>query len=78
MVDALVVNMRRRGPGQMLGLDQMRDMGAAPPSLLDTLTSGEYSSRVQQLDRLELALKVSIAASLIAGIAGLAVLLKKG
>jgi hypothetical protein len=74
MVDAIVVNMRRRGPGQMLGLaDTMGDAG-----LLDTLTSGQYSTTVQQLDRLELLLKVSIAASCIAGIAGLACLLKKG
>jgi len=45
-------------------------------NLLDTLTSGEYSSRISQLDRLELLLKVSIAASLIAGIAGVASMLR--
>jgi hypothetical protein len=72
-VDALVVNMRRRGPGQMLGLDNLGDA----TGLLDNLTGGEYTSRMQQLDRLELALKVSIVASCIAGIAGLASLLSR-
>lgn len=71
MVEALLVSTRRRGPGQMQGLG----MGDAT-NLLDTLTSGEYSSRISQLDRLELLLKVSIAASLVAGIAGLASMLR--
>lgn len=71
MVEALLVSTRRRGPGQMQGLG----MGDAT-NLLDTLTSGEYSSRISQLDRLELLLKVSIAASLIAGIAGVASMLR--
>jgi len=70
-VEALLVSTRRRGPGQMQGLG----MGDAA-NLLDTLTSGEYSSRIAQLDRLELLLKLSIAASLIAGIAGLASLVR--
>lgn len=70
-VEALLVSTRRRGPGQMQGLG----MGDAT-NLLDTLTSGEYSSRIAQLDRLEFALKASIVASLIAGVAGLAVLLR--
>jgi len=71
LVEALLVSTRRRGPGQMQGLG----MGDAT-NLLDTLTSGEYSSRISQLDRLELLLKVSIAASLIAGIAGVASMLR--
>lgn len=70
-VEALLVSTKRRGPGQMQGLS----MGDAS-NILDTLTSGEYSSRIAQLDRLELALKVSIVASCIAGIAGLASLLR--
>ncbi len=70
-VEALLVSTRRRGPGQMQGLG----IGDAT-SILDTLTSGEYSNRTAQLDRLELALKVSIVASIIAGIAGLASLLR--
>lgn len=70
-VEALLVSTKRRGPGQMQGFA----MGDAS-NLLDTLTSGEYSSRIAQLDRLELLLKLSIAASLVAGIAGLASLLR--
>jgi len=76
-VEALLVSTKRRGPGQLSGLEMMSglEMGDAS-NLLDTLTSGEYSSRIAQLDRLELALKVSIVASCIAGIAGLAVLMR--
>ncbi len=70
-VSALLVSSKRRGPGQMQGLS----MGDAS-GLLDTLTSGEYSARIAQVDRLELLLKVSIVASIIAGVAGLASLLK--
>lgn len=72
MNEALIVNIRRRGPGQMLGVEgpHMADV----PGVLDTITGGEYTRFGQQLDRLELLLKVSIAASLVAGMAGLAVL----
>lgn len=70
-VSALLVNTKRRGPGQMQGLN----MGDAS-NLLDTLTAGEYSSRIAQVDRLELLLKISIAASLVAGVAGLASLFR--
>jgi hypothetical protein len=70
-VEALLVSTKRRGPGQMQDLA----MGDAS-NILDTLTSGEYSSRIAQLDRLETLLKLSIAASLVAGIAGLASLLR--
>lgn len=76
MVEAVVVNMRKRGPGQMLGLEDAPTMGG-PTGLLDTLTAGEYSQAKAQLDRLELALTVSIVASCIAGIAGLACLLRR-
>jgi hypothetical protein len=60
-VEAIVVNHVRRAPGQMLGLG---DAGG----LLNTLTGGEYDAIRAQLDRLELALKVSIAASVVAGL----------
>lgn len=69
MVEAYVVNQRRRGPGQLAGLS----LGDAS-SVLDFLTSGQYTQTTSQLDRLEVLLKVSIAASVVAGIAGLAVL----
>lgn len=69
MVEALIVNTARRGPTQMLGLDG----GTAGPAsgLFDSLTGGEYSRIQAQLDRLELALQVTIIASCIAGVAGL-------
>jgi hypothetical protein len=63
-VEALVVNHVRRGPGQMLG---MGDGG-----ILNTLTGGEYDRVSAQLDRLETALKISIAASVVAGAVALA------
>jgi hypothetical protein len=72
MPQALIVSMQRRGPGQMMGLDGMGD-----PGVLDTLTGGEYSRLAAQLDRLELALKVSILASCIAGVAGLVIIFQK-
>jgi hypothetical protein len=71
MVDALIVNSARRGPMQIMGLDA----AGATPSVFDALTGGEYSRIQQQLDRLELALQVTIVASCIAGVAGLVSLL---
>ena len=61
-VEALVVNTVRRGPGQMAG------MGLDLTSIADTLTGGKVTEVSDQLDRLEVALKVSIAASVIAGL----------
>jgi hypothetical protein len=76
-VSALLVSTKRRGPGQLQGLEGFDGLGIGDATnLLDTLTSGEYSSRIAQLDRLELALKISIVASCVAGIAGLAVLMR--
>lgn len=69
-IDAMVVNTVRRGPRQMTGMGDNILTG-----LLDRVTGGEISATQAQLDRLEIALKVSIAASVVAGIAGLAVLL---
>lgn len=51
-------------------------MGSVP-SVIDTVTGGEYSRMGAQLDRLELALKVSIVASCFAGIAGLVILFRR-
>lgn len=68
-VDAIVVNTRRRGPGQMLG------MGAdTTTTVLDALTGGTYQDTVSQLDTAVIALKISIVASVLSGIAALAVL----
>lgn len=66
---AIVVNTMQRGPGQMTG------MGNALTDLADYATGGEISNTQKQLADLQLALKLSIVASLIAGAAGLAVLL---
>ncbi len=71
-INALVVNTVRRGPQQMTG---MGDTGSALLNAVDALTGGQVSSTQHQLDRLELALKISIGASVVAGLAGLAVLL---
>lgn len=69
-IDALIVNTVDRGPGQMLG------MGDGNPiiDLLDHVTGGEISSTQSQLASLQLALKVSIAASILAGVVSLGVL----
>lgn len=61
MMEAVIVNTTRRGPGQM----------ADPQALLDVATGGEYSRILKRLDTLELVLKVSIGASIVAGLAGL-------
>lgn len=70
-LDAIVVNTVRRGPRQMMG------MGDGLVDLANSLTGGKVTDVQNQLDRLELALKVSIAASCVAGLAGLAVLLSR-
>jgi hypothetical protein len=73
-VEALVVNTVRRGSGQMAG---MGSMGLDLTSIADELTGGKVTDVQAQLDRLEIALKVSIVASVVAGVAGLFVLLRK-
>lgn len=75
MVEALIVNTRRRGPGQMAGMEG-RHMGSVP-SVIDSVTGGEYSRFGSQLDRLELGLKVAIFASCLSGLAALVVLFRK-
>jgi len=78
MAEALIVSMRRRGPGQMLGMEgeHVAGLGDAA-SVLDTVTGGEYSRISSQLDRLEFWLKISIGASCIAGVAGLVALFRR-
>lgn len=71
-VEALIVNTAQRGPGQLSGIG---DAGAA--SVLDNITGGEYSRVGARLDSLELWLKVSIIASVVAGAAGLLVLFRR-
>lgn len=75
-IDALVVNTVRRGPGMMTG------MGYSDPNMgdsvlldvADALTGGQVSQTQAQLDRLELALKISIGASVVSGLFALAAL----
>jgi hypothetical protein len=68
-IDAMVVNTVSRGPRQMTGMGD-----SALLSIANALTGGEVSAAQAQLDRLEIALKISIAASVVAGLAGFAVL----
>jgi hypothetical protein len=60
MEKAIVVNMRQRGPGQMAGMGDFNITG-----VLDSLTGGAVTSTEAQLDRLEVALKISIVASVL-------------
>jgi hypothetical protein len=69
-VEALIVNTVRRGQGQMAGLDLT--------ALADSLTGGQVTAAEDQLTQLQLALKVSIFASIIAaGLASWALLTKR-
>jgi hypothetical protein len=70
VVEALIVNTAER-PG-LQGGDVF-----STPNVIDSITGGEYSRMGLQLDRLELWLKVSIVASCVAGIAGLAILFRR-
>jgi hypothetical protein len=58
-VEALVVNTVRRGPGQMTGMGDATD-------LLNIVSAGGYNDLLNELNTLDTALKVSIAASAIA------------
>ena len=69
-IDAMVVNTVHRGPRQMAGMGD-----SALLDFVNNLTGGQVTQTQAQLDRLEVALKISIAASVVAGLAGLAVLL---
>jgi hypothetical protein len=60
-MEAIIVNTRRRGPHQMAGV----------LDTIDRLTGGEVTQVKQQLDTLELLLKVSIGASIVAGVASI-------
>lgn len=72
--NAIVVNTVERGPGQMTGMGD----GSPVVDLLDTLTGGQITSTQSQLQTLELALKISIAASVISGAVAILLLAKKG
>lgn len=72
MIEALVVQLQQRGPGMM----GMSGPGDGALDVLNRITGGEITATKAQLDRLELLLKLSIAASLVAGIAGVASLLR--
>ena len=61
---ALVVNMRERGPGQMIG---MGSTGSVVGDTIDAFTGGALTEAQQKADRLELFLKISIGASIISG-----------
>ncbi len=76
MVEALVVQMRRRGPGQMLGLGDT--LAQATGTVIDAATGGQLSQLGPEVARLELMLEVSIIASVVSGLAALAMLLRKG
>jgi hypothetical protein len=67
--EAMVVNTVRRGPRQMAGMGDSFLL-----DLANGLTGGQISQTQAQLDRLEVLLKVSIGASIVAGLAGFAVL----
>ena len=71
-VEALVVNTVRRGHGQIAGMGAI-DLTA----VADSLTGGAVTDTKAQLDRLEIALKVSIVASVVAGVVGLMVFFRK-
>lgn len=68
-IDAVVVNTVRRGPRQMTGMGDN-----TLTNIVDNLTGGTVTRTEQQLATLELALKVSIAASCVSGVLALVVL----
>ena len=70
MIEALVVNVRRRGPHQMAGID------APGEEILNAVTGGEYTRIQGQLQKLETLLTASIVASCLAGAFALGALLK--
>ena len=70
-VEAIVVNTIRRGPGQMQGLGAD---GSTTDNLLNIATGGTYSELLETIDTLTLLLKVTVVASVISGIAAVAVL----
>ncbi len=75
-IEAFIDNIERRGPGQMMGLSVGGiGGGGIVGNIADKLTGGDYSATKDQFARLELYLKISIAASLFAGGAALVMLL---
>lgn len=69
-IDAMVVNTVRRGPRQMAGMGD-----SALLDIVNGLTGGEVTAVQTQLNTLEIALKLSIAASVVSGLVGLSILL---
>lgn len=76
-VEALIVQTRRRGPGQLAGLSDAGD-GSFFTNLIDNVTGGQLSSAQAQLDRLETLLTWSILASFVSAGIALASLFRKG
>ena len=67
-VEAVVVNTKRRAPGQMLG---MGDAASTVTAFVDTLTGGEASKVTTDLDTLALEGKILVVGGILAGLAGL-------
>jgi len=76
MVDALVVQMRRRGPGQMLGFSD--DLASAAGSFLDAATGGQVSGIASDAKTIKILLEVSTLASVLAGLGALVMLWNRG
>lgn len=73
--EALIVRTERRGPSQMAGMGA--GIGDTVVGWFDAATGGQLSAAEAQLARLETMLKVSIGASIVAGLAGLMVILDR-
>jgi len=71
-VEAILVNTRRRGPGQMLGMGD-----DVTGTLLNAVTGGTYQDVLDKIDTVTLLLKISIAASVVAGLFGAAALFSR-
>lgn len=70
--EALVVNVKRRGPGQMLGMgDGMGDLASTATGLVDALTGGEATQVRRDLDELALEGRILVVGGVLAGLAGL-------
>lgn len=72
MTDAIIVQTQRRGPHQMLGMGS--DLTDAVGNLFNTATGNVLPTITDQAARLEVWLKVSVLASVVAGLASLGML----
>jgi hypothetical protein len=75
-VEALVVQMRRRGPGQMLGIGD--SLASAAGTFLDAVTGGQGSELANDAKTIKLMLEVSTLAAVVSGAAALILLFKRG